>query len=129
MAQLASAEIMLGSALLYASPLQWYFRMFEESVTPEMLDKMMAAHVYNMELRDLLPKVRVPTLVVHYRKNRAIPFEAGRELAAGIPGARFVPLEGDSHIFYFRRHAAPATDNSGVSWRSHRRSNAASSQP
>ena len=30
-----------------------------------------------------------------------IPFEAGRELAAGIPGARFVPLEGDAHIFYF----------------------------
>src|SRR5262249_36950715 len=28
-------------------------------------------------------------------------FEAGRELAAGIPGARFAPLEGDAHIFYF----------------------------
>jgi pimeloyl-ACP methyl ester carboxylesterase len=101
MAQLASAEIMLGSALLYASPLQWYFRMFEESVAPEMLDKMMASHVYNIDLRELLPKVRVPTLVVHYRKNRAIPFEAGRELAAGIPGARLVPLDGDIHIFFF----------------------------
>jgi hypothetical protein len=43
----------------------------------------------------------VPTLVAHYRDNRAIPFEAGRELAAGIPGARFVPLEGDAHAFYF----------------------------
>ena len=30
-----------------------------------------------------------------------MPFEAGRELAAGIPGARFVPLEGDAHLFYF----------------------------
>jgi hypothetical protein len=39
--------------------------------------------------------------VVHYRNNRLMPFEAGRELAAGIPGARFVPLEGDAHIFYF----------------------------
>jgi len=43
----------------------------------------------------------VPTLVVHYRNNRVIPFEAGLEVAAGIPGARFVPLEGDTHIFYF----------------------------
>jgi hypothetical protein len=43
----------------------------------------------------------VPTLVVHYRNDRFIPFEAGRELAAGIPGARFVPLEGDAHLFFF----------------------------
>jgi hypothetical protein len=28
-------------------------------------------------------------------------FEAGREAAAVIPGARFVPLEGDAHLFYF----------------------------
>ena len=54
-----------------------------------------------MDVRDLLPKVSVPTLVVHYRNDRMIPFEAGRELAAGIPGARFVPLEGDAHLFYF----------------------------
>jgi hypothetical protein len=58
----------------------------------------------------LLPKISVPTLVVHYRNDRMIPFEAGRELAAEIPGARFVPLEGDAHIFYFNdtrplRHA------------------------
>jgi hypothetical protein len=52
-------------------------------------------------VRDLLPKVNVPTLVVHYRNDRLIPFEAGRELAAGIPCARFVPLEGDAHTFFF----------------------------
>jgi hypothetical protein len=43
----------------------------------------------------------MPTLVIHYQNDRLIPFEAGRELAAGISGARFVPLEGDAHIFYF----------------------------
>jgi hypothetical protein len=43
----------------------------------------------------------VPTLIVHYRKNGVVPFEAGLEVAAGIPGARFVPLEGDAHTFYF----------------------------
>jgi hypothetical protein len=30
-----------------------------------------------------------------------IPFEAGLELAVGIPGTRFIPLEGDAHFFYF----------------------------
>jgi hypothetical protein len=47
------------------------------------------------------PKVSVPTLAVHYRNDRSIPFEAGRELAAGITGARFVPLERDAHLFFF----------------------------
>jgi hypothetical protein len=59
------------------------------------------AHIRKIDVRDLLPKVRAPTLIVHYRNDRIIPFEAGRELAAGIQGARFVPLEGDAHIFYF----------------------------
>jgi len=99
-ASLAIAEAMLGSAFNDASALRWYLRTREES-TPEILNQLLDAQLYNMDLRDLLPKVRVPTLVIHYRNNRAIPFAAGRELAAGIPGARFVPLEGDAHIFYF----------------------------
>ena len=69
----------------------------------------------------LAPKVSVPTLVVHYRNDRFIPFEAGRELAAGIPGARFVPLEGDAHLFYFGDTRTTATRDSGVPRRSPRR--------
>ena len=46
---------------------------------------------------DLLPKVTVPTLVIHRRGDAAARFELGRELAAGIPGARFLPLDGRNH--------------------------------
>jgi DNA-binding CsgD family transcriptional regulator len=42
--------------------------------------------------------VAVPTLVVHRRGDRAIPVEQGRELAARIPGARFVALPGRDHF-------------------------------
>lgn len=42
-------------------------------------------------------RVRVPTLVVHRRDDVLCPFSAGRELAALIPTARFLPLEGDNH--------------------------------
>jgi hypothetical protein len=52
-------------------------------------------------MRDLLPRVKVPTLVIHYRNDPLMKFEAGCELAAGIPGAQFVPLEGDAHLFFF----------------------------
>jgi pimeloyl-ACP methyl ester carboxylesterase len=51
-----------------------------------------------VEISSLLPQVRVPTLVMHCRNDARVPFEAGRRLAAGIPGARFVPLEGRNHI-------------------------------
>jgi pimeloyl-ACP methyl ester carboxylesterase len=47
----------------------------------------------------LLPQVSVPTLVLHARHEARVPFEAGRRLAAGIRGARFVPLEGHNHLF------------------------------
>jgi class 3 adenylate cyclase/pimeloyl-ACP methyl ester carboxylesterase len=46
----------------------------------------------------LLPQVRVPTLVMHSRHDARVPFELGRRLAAGIPGARFVPLESQNHL-------------------------------
>ena len=100
MAALSLAEAMLGSGL--DSPaLQRYLRVTEEGAVAETYDQLMVAQVYNMDVRDSLPRVSVPTLVVHYRKNRVIPFEAGLEVAAGIPGARFVPLEGDANYFFF----------------------------
>jgi class 3 adenylate cyclase/pimeloyl-ACP methyl ester carboxylesterase len=46
-----------------------------------------------------LPEIRTPTLVLHRRGDRVVPFQSGRELAALIPTARFVPLDGDSHTF------------------------------
>jgi class 3 adenylate cyclase/pimeloyl-ACP methyl ester carboxylesterase len=46
----------------------------------------------------LLSQVRVPTLVMHARNDARIPFESGRRMAAGIPGARFVPLESENHV-------------------------------
>ena len=52
----------------------------------------------NLDVSELLGKVSVPTLVMHKRDDQVQPFEAGRELAAGIPGARFVALQGQNHI-------------------------------
>jgi pimeloyl-ACP methyl ester carboxylesterase len=43
--------------------------------------------------------VKAPTLVMHARDDGVVPFEAGRQLAAGIRGARFVALPGRNHLF------------------------------
>jgi ATP/maltotriose-dependent transcriptional regulator MalT len=45
-----------------------------------------------------LAKVDAPTLVVHRRGDRAIPYDLGREIAATIPGAALIPLEGNAHF-------------------------------
>jgi DNA-binding CsgD family transcriptional regulator len=49
---------------------------------------------YRFDVADLLPMVRVPTLVAHRRGSRAVRFELGRELAALIPGAQLAALDG-----------------------------------
>jgi pimeloyl-ACP methyl ester carboxylesterase len=36
---------------------------------------------------------------MHARHDARVPFESGRRMAAGIPGARFVPLESQNHLF------------------------------
>jgi DNA-binding CsgD family transcriptional regulator len=53
---------------------------------------------YRNDVRAELPHVRAPTLVVHRRGDRAIPYHLGRELAAAIPGAMLVPLDGSAHL-------------------------------
>ena len=52
----------------------------------------------DVDVTALLSQVRVPTLVMHARHDARVPFESGRRMAAGIPGARFVPLESQNHV-------------------------------
>ena len=54
--------------------------------------------VGDFDVTALLPKVSVPTLVMHVRDDLTNPFEFGRRMAAGIPGARFVALQGQNHM-------------------------------
>jgi pimeloyl-ACP methyl ester carboxylesterase/DNA-binding CsgD family transcriptional regulator len=50
------------------------------------------------DVRPLLPKLTMPTLVLHRRGDRTVPIGRGRELASLLPNARFVALSGDSHL-------------------------------
>jgi class 3 adenylate cyclase/pimeloyl-ACP methyl ester carboxylesterase len=60
-----------------------------------------------VDVTALLPRVQARTLVMHVRGDRRVPFELGRQLAAGIPNARFVALPGDDHAFPL---GSPAAD-------------------
>ena len=51
-----------------------------------------------IDVLELLSQLRVPTLVLHCQDDLVVTFEYGRRLAALIPGARFVPLQGRNHL-------------------------------
>jgi pimeloyl-ACP methyl ester carboxylesterase/DNA-binding winged helix-turn-helix (wHTH) protein len=51
-----------------------------------------------IDVRDVLPAIRVPTLVVHRTGDRCLQVEEGRYLASHIPGATFVELPGEDHL-------------------------------
>jgi class 3 adenylate cyclase/pimeloyl-ACP methyl ester carboxylesterase len=61
----------------------------------------MLRHAVAFDVRPFLTQIQTPTLIMHRRGDRVVPFEAGRELAAVVPTARFVPLDGDCHTFAF----------------------------
>ncbi len=51
-----------------------------------------------IDIRRVLPLVRVPALVIHRTGDRCLRVEEGRYLASGIPGATLVELPGDDHL-------------------------------
>jgi dipeptidyl aminopeptidase/acylaminoacyl peptidase len=50
-----------------------------------------------IDVVDLLPRIRAPTLVTHSHHDHVAPFEQGRLLATSIPGAMFLALESENH--------------------------------
>jgi pimeloyl-ACP methyl ester carboxylesterase len=53
-----------------------------------------------MDVRDALPLITAPTLVVHARGDRTDPIARARYMAARIPGARMVELDSEDHLIW-----------------------------
>jgi pimeloyl-ACP methyl ester carboxylesterase len=77
--------------------MQWYNDLQRVTTSPKNAVRIRQVSD-ELDVTDLLPKVKVPTLVLHCREDAVQPFEEGRRLAAGIQGAQFVPLEGRNHL-------------------------------
>jgi pimeloyl-ACP methyl ester carboxylesterase/DNA-binding winged helix-turn-helix (wHTH) protein len=75
----------------------WFDELQRVSTSPENAARLMATDD-NIDVRPLLTQVRVPTLVVHCDDDRAVLPDRGRELAASIPGARYVSLPSANHL-------------------------------
>ena len=75
----------------------WFNEVQRVSASPENAVKLQRA-LSQIDARSLLPQVTVPTLIFHSKDDQVVPFAAGEYLAEHIPGATFVPLEGENHI-------------------------------
>ena len=75
---------------------EWFAKLERLSASPGAAVAI-ARMVMQMDVRDVLPTIRVPTLVLHKRDDQAVPFEEGKYIADHIPGAKFVELPGSDH--------------------------------
>ena len=77
--------------------MRWFSELQRVTTTPEMGSRLLSTAA-TVDVTELAPQIRIPTLVLHSTGDEVAPFSEGRRLAALIPGARFVPLESRNHI-------------------------------
>jgi class 3 adenylate cyclase/pimeloyl-ACP methyl ester carboxylesterase/DNA-binding winged helix-turn-helix (wHTH) protein len=92
--QIFASSFIPGATL---EQMRWFNDLCRVSTSPENAVRFRETSG-GIDVTGLLSQVSCPTLVLHARGDLRVNFEQGRVLAAGIPGARFVPLEGVNHI-------------------------------
>jgi len=78
--------------------MDWVDELQRVSTSPENALRFSKAF-HGIDVTGLAPHVQAPTIVFHARDDQMIQFAEGRRLAAAVPSARFVPLEGRNHVF------------------------------
>lgn len=77
--------------------LRWFNELCQKCVRPDMAAALLRARA-EVDIAAQVAGVRVPTLVLHGRKDAVVPISEGRFLAAEIPDAQFIELESSNHV-------------------------------
>jgi pimeloyl-ACP methyl ester carboxylesterase/DNA-binding CsgD family transcriptional regulator len=77
--------------------LAWFNELCRKTASPHTAAEVMVSRSL-IDVVDLLPQVRVPTLVLHARADEVCPLSQGQLLASRIPNAQFVELDSRNHI-------------------------------
>jgi len=101
-----------------AEQMSWFNELCRKTTSPENAARLLEARA-NVDVVDLLEKVRTPTLVVHARDDQVVPIDEGRLIASGVPGAEFVELDSKNHILLegepaWKRFCAAVLDFTGI---------------
>jgi pimeloyl-ACP methyl ester carboxylesterase/DNA-binding winged helix-turn-helix (wHTH) protein len=76
---------------------EWGIKLERASASPGSIVALLRAN-YEMDVRHILPSVKVPTLVMHRTGDGLVPIASGLYLAEHIPGATFAEIPGDDHF-------------------------------
>jgi class 3 adenylate cyclase len=79
----------------------FFARLERGSASPGMLGSLVRMF-FDIDVRDVVPTVHVPTLVLHRERDRLVNVRNGRWLAEHLPNARLVELTGDDHIMWYQ---------------------------
>ena len=90
-----------------------YGRLERASASPGMLASLVRMF-FDIDVRDVVPSVHVPTLVLHRERDRLVNVGNGRWLAEHLPNGRLVELPGDDHMHVLRGRRANARRDRGV---------------
>ena len=77
--------------------IQWFNELCRKTAPGHIAAELMESRAV-IDVTHLLGSVVTPTLVLHARNDKAIPFDEGRILASGIPNAQFIELDSSNHI-------------------------------
>ena len=78
--------------------MEWFNELQRQTASPQNAAAILSA-LGEVDVRGDLGRVKAPTLVLHSRGDAVIPMKDGIELAGGIPGARFVPVDSANHVW------------------------------
>jgi class 3 adenylate cyclase len=95
----ASLQILAPSIAQDDDFRRWWGRFERHSVRPGMVGPIIDV-VASTDVRDVFPAIRVPALVLHRRDDRLIGHANGRWVADQIPGAQYVELPGEDHMYF-----------------------------
>ncbi len=77
----------------------WVTRYFRGSASPRGAAELLRMNTM-IDVRDVLPAIRVPTLLIYRTGDADVHVEEGRYIAARIPGARMVEMPGADHLVW-----------------------------
>jgi class 3 adenylate cyclase len=76
---------------------RWWAKLLRTGTSPAGVEALLRLYT-EIDARHVLPTIAAPTLVLHRKRDRMVPFAAGRTIAEAIPGAKLVALDGDDHL-------------------------------
>ena len=89
---------------------QWQARFERLGASPAAATALMRMNS-QIDISDIVPNIRVPTLVIHRKDDAGINVEGGRYLAEHIPGARYIELPGKDHLPWVGDNAMEIADD------------------